>query len=375
MPDPLAVSVIISSYNYAPYLRQAIDSALAQTHAATEVIVVDDGSTDASREVIAGYDGRARLILKDNGGQGSSLNAGFAASRGELVFFLDSDDVLEPDAVEQALACAGPAVSKVHGHLRKADARGQANGTLVPASNLPAGDLRDVVLRHGPRSDAYLWPPTSGNAFARAFLERVMPMPEAAYRTCPDLYLCGLAPLYGAVAAAPRPLGLWRVHGANNTWRGPFLCRVESYVTQWEACFAELERHARRLGLAPDPARWARESWWHRLRDAARLIQGAVPHGGTFVLIDDDQWACTDLDGRPAVPLVVGPGGSWGRPGDDAQALRELDARRAQGATHLAFAWTAQWWRDYYRQFIRRLESGCRRIAGNENVTVFELRG
>jgi glycosyltransferase involved in cell wall biosynthesis len=336
---------------------------------------VDDGSTDASRELIGAYGQRVRVILKDNGGQGSSLNAGFAASHGELVFFLDSDDLLEPDAVEQALACAGPSVSKVHGHLYKADAHGGAGGARVPARELPAGDLCEAVLRHGPRSDAYMWPPTTGNAFARAFLARVMPIPEEPYRTCPDLYLCALAPLYGEVATTPRPLGRWRVHGGNNTWRQPFLSRVESYVKQWEACCAELERHARGLGLTPDPARWVRESWWHRLLDAARVVRDAVPPGATFVLIDDDQWACTDLEGRHALPLIGERGGSWGAPGDDAQALRELEARRAQGVAYLAFAWTAEWWRAHYEQFVRRLEHGCRRVAGNEDVAVFDLRG
>src|SRR5436853_5073279 len=101
--QPLA-SIVISSYNYGRYLPAAIDSALAQTYAPREVIVVDDGSTDDSRAVIARYGGEVTAVLKENGGQASAFNAGLRASRGEVVCFLDSDDVLLPRAVELAVA-------------------------------------------------------------------------------------------------------------------------------------------------------------------------------------------------------------------------------------------------------------------------------
>ncbi|HMX28215.1 MAG TPA: glycosyltransferase family A protein, partial [Blastocatellia bacterium] len=104
MSESLLASIIVSSYNYGRFLNEAIDSALGQTYANTEVIVVDDGSTDDSRQIIAAYDDRILPVLKDNGGQASAFNAGFAASRGQVVFFLDSDDVLLPTAVENAVA-------------------------------------------------------------------------------------------------------------------------------------------------------------------------------------------------------------------------------------------------------------------------------
>src|SRR5215469_1766841 len=80
---PLA-SIVISSYNYGRFLPDAIDSALGQTYSRTEVIVVDDGSADHSREVIAGYGERVLPLWKDNGGQASALNAGYRASKGEV---------------------------------------------------------------------------------------------------------------------------------------------------------------------------------------------------------------------------------------------------------------------------------------------------
>ncbi|MCC2671779.1 MAG: glycosyl transferase, partial [Armatimonadetes bacterium] len=75
-------SVIINNYNYARYLPEAVESALAQTYPHTEVVVVDDGSTDHSRAVLAGYGDRLRTVFQENGGQASAFNAGFAASRG-----------------------------------------------------------------------------------------------------------------------------------------------------------------------------------------------------------------------------------------------------------------------------------------------------
>src|SRR5437879_12763582 len=97
-------SIIVNHYHYGRFLREAVDSALNQTYRHTEVIVVDDGSTDGSPEIIASYGKRIVPVLKQNGGQNSALNAGFSRSRGDVILFLDSDDVLLPTAVDAAVA-------------------------------------------------------------------------------------------------------------------------------------------------------------------------------------------------------------------------------------------------------------------------------
>src|SRR5437764_4532232 len=99
-PRTRQVSIIISSYNYARFLGAAIDSALAQTYPHCEVIVVDDGSTDESRDILASYGTRIVPVFKENGGQASSMNAGVRASKGDVLIFLDSDDLLFPAAAE-----------------------------------------------------------------------------------------------------------------------------------------------------------------------------------------------------------------------------------------------------------------------------------
>src|SRR5882757_8265902 len=97
------VSVIINNYNYGRFLGAAIGSALDQDHPAVEVVVVDDGSTDDSRAIIAGYGDRLVAVLKHNGGQGSAFNAGVAASRGEILCFLDADDWFLPGKLRRVV--------------------------------------------------------------------------------------------------------------------------------------------------------------------------------------------------------------------------------------------------------------------------------
>ena len=91
------VSVVIPTYNYGHFVTGAVESALAQTYADREVIVVDDGSEDDTRDRLAIYDGRIRYIRQENRGLSSARNTGIRAARGALVAFLDSDDLWHPE--------------------------------------------------------------------------------------------------------------------------------------------------------------------------------------------------------------------------------------------------------------------------------------
>jgi glycosyltransferase involved in cell wall biosynthesis len=97
------VSAVIPTYNYGAYVGKAIDSVLNQTHSNIECIVVDDGSTDNTREVVAKYGERVHYIYQKNAGLPEARNTGVKAARGEFVGFLDSDDEWEPNFVEVAL--------------------------------------------------------------------------------------------------------------------------------------------------------------------------------------------------------------------------------------------------------------------------------
>jgi glycosyltransferase involved in cell wall biosynthesis/predicted RNA methylase len=94
------VSIVIPTYNRDEFISEAINSALNQTYTNVEVIVVDDGSKDSTREIVAKYGNRVRYYYKENGGIGSALNLGIRKMNGKWFKWLSSDDVLTPDAVE-----------------------------------------------------------------------------------------------------------------------------------------------------------------------------------------------------------------------------------------------------------------------------------
>ena len=213
--ERLLVSVIINNYNYDRYLRAAIDSALAQTYSHVEVIVVDDGSTDDSREVIESYDKRIMPVLKANGGQGSAVNAGFAASSGEIVIFLDADDELLPEAVAQVVGAWRPGVAKLQFQLELIDDKGKPLGILVPPFRrfIPNGDIRDRIVSYG----EYPSPPLSGTAYARTVLRRIMPLDEPIWLLAADKPLVFLTPFFGDLVSLPTPLGRYRIHATNDS--------------------------------------------------------------------------------------------------------------------------------------------------------------
>jgi len=210
----LLVSIVVNNYNYARFVGTAIESALSQTYPHIEVVVVDDGSADDSRAVISRFGDRIVPVFKENGGQGSAFNAGFAASTGSLVIFLDSDDFLYPTAVERVVGTFEPGVVKVHFRMTVVDGEGRAMGEYPsPDSPLHDGDVVPILLERGHYSSAV----GSGNAYSRWALERVLPVPEEDYGYAADGYLIVTVPFHGEVRAIDVPLAAYRQHGGNNS--------------------------------------------------------------------------------------------------------------------------------------------------------------
>jgi len=242
--EPL-VSILITNYNYVRFLGQAIDSALNQSWKKLEVIVVDDGSTDGSRDLIRSYGDRVIPVFKENGGQGSAFNAGFAASRGEIICFLDADDVFLPHKVERLVKAwrRTPSAGLMYHQLSFIDQAGKRKSGRWPSSVL-TGSLRDRV-----ESSGGWWPhpTTSALACTRDYLQKILPMPIEPYRICADAYVGGLAPFLFEVTGIREPLALYRIHGSNNHNRAlnskdSAQRRMNRYVLEFHELQAALAR-------------------------------------------------------------------------------------------------------------------------------------
>lgn len=140
------VSVIIPNYNYERYLREAIDSALAQTYPNIEIIVVDDGSTDSSREIIESYGSEIRAVFQKNQGVSAARNNGAATSKGEYIAFLDADDVWLPEKLQSQIHtfASSEEFGLVHVGVEEIDAQG--NVLRRETDGLQGSISRDLLL-------------------------------------------------------------------------------------------------------------------------------------------------------------------------------------------------------------------------------------
>lgn len=258
----MRVSIVITNYNYGSFLQEAIDSCLRQTHSDTETIVVDDGSTDNSVNIARSYGERIKLIVQPNAGQTSACNAGFAAAAGDIIIFLDSDDVLLPDAAAQHVtAMNDPAVVKSCGLMQVIDQDGADTGTVMPRSLPDSGDYRLNTLRKG--IDNFRVSFTSGQAWSRSFLQQVMPLPREE-ATSVDGYLTAIDRLFGPLAFIHEPVVRYRCHDAN---KGPIRFRFErdflrQRLSSKRARIQIAEQWARKLGYQFDNREFRRIRDW-----------------------------------------------------------------------------------------------------------------
>jgi glycosyltransferase involved in cell wall biosynthesis len=242
------ISVIITNYNYERYVGGAIDSVLAQTRPADEIIVIDDGSTDRSRERIELYGEKVRAFFQENQGIKAISNTGYRISKGSIVLYLDADDLLYPTALELVEQAYRPGVAKVQFDLDVINELGNPAGRRF--CNFSARMNEESAARSFARTGTYLWPVTSGNAYAREFLTRVMPFtPPQSH----DGVLNTIAPLYGQVITITEPLGQYRIHSRNNSrsnadGRSTNIPHFASRIGIRKQEFDVLRQHAAALG-------------------------------------------------------------------------------------------------------------------------------
>ena len=208
------VSVVIPNYNYAAYLGSAIESALAQTWPDVEVIVVDDGSTDDSRAVIARYPG-VRAVFQANAGQCAAVREGLRLATGDIVITLDSDDQLMPDACERVVALWRPACVALFYRLEIVGMV-ERSGETLPRYPFVRANTTDFVTKTG----SLVYAPASGNAFDLAFARRVFDLSQGLTDASHDLWLCLSAALLGRAIWTDEVLGRYRIHADNHSQPG-----------------------------------------------------------------------------------------------------------------------------------------------------------
>ncbi len=230
------VSVLVKNYNCEHYLQQAIDSVLSQTYSNIEIVVIDDGSTDRSRELIDRYGDKVVKVYKENGGEASALNAGFSASSGDIVCILDSDDLFCPEKVAEVVEVfkSFHDIGWCFHDLRWVNENAELLPEVSTQRTASECDIRDR-LRSGKLPPPL--PASSALCFRRSLLENIFPLPVSEAIRTSDLYIKYSAAAQSKGFFPGKVLAFHRIHGNNAaTFRkniGSLKARKLIYTGTW----------------------------------------------------------------------------------------------------------------------------------------------
>jgi glycosyltransferase involved in cell wall biosynthesis len=210
------LSILIDTYNHEAFIERAITGVLEQDFPLddAEILVVDDGSTDRTPEILKKFEPKLRVLRKPNGGQASAFNFAIPQSRGEIIALLDGDDWWTKDKLRTILAVfeANPDVGTIgHGYFT-ADGSGRLQKIVVPKDTMR--------LNIGTPGNARLFAEyrcffgTSRVAYRRAVLNRILPIPVGAVIEA-DEYLFTLAPFFADAIVLNQALLHYRLHERN----------------------------------------------------------------------------------------------------------------------------------------------------------------
>lgn len=305
MPAPVRLSVVITNYNYREFVAEAVDSALGQTRPPLDVVVVDDGSSDGSVELLRtryADEPRVRLLCVGNAGQLAAFQRGLAATEGDVVCFLDADDRWSPTYLSQ-IGAQYDASREVDFVFSDVTLIGNESGRQGYAAE--AQDIGYTVLATWVTGRWY-GAPTSALSLRRALASRVLDLPAemlANWRISADNCLVFGASVLGAHKYfLPTGAVDYRIHGRNGWWHDqakagqfPALFRSRRLINYY-AQRSYLDHYA--LGLAkqefltranPD---WAEARlyagiamrapapWWKRLERAVAILRRGLRRRG-----------------------------------------------------------------------------------------------
>jgi glycosyltransferase involved in cell wall biosynthesis len=231
-PETPSVSIVVATRNRRDWLRLAMDSVLEQDYDDLELLVMDDGSTDGTPEVLREYEQRHpperfRFSRHENMGQGRTLNRGYEIARGELLGYLSDDDLLAPSAVTRLVReLTDSDVVAVYPGYHVMDEEGLVRDTIRPIEYSPLEAFRLIETAIGP-----------GGLVRRDVLESTGGWdPRLHYMA--DFILWMKVGLAGRVVRVAEPLASWRRHSASITLRGDAehgaeLLRLVDLGTRW----------------------------------------------------------------------------------------------------------------------------------------------
>lgn len=232
------LGVVITNFNYARFISQALESVLAQEPAFDEVTVVNDGSTDGSTEILARYDGRIKIIEISNSGQLAAYRAGIAATKSDYIYSLDADDYAALGLVARIQEVLKSWPVKVQFQLSGVNSTGIATGSIFPVfpHRYGAAAMREDNAEVG----FYICPPTSGNVFSREALGRIALSsfnPRGAIDRSPALAL----PYLGEIISLSEPLAFYRVHDASLSGGSrPTIALLRRELSQFQTAWDEV---------------------------------------------------------------------------------------------------------------------------------------
>jgi glycosyltransferase involved in cell wall biosynthesis len=255
------VSVVTPSLNQGRFIGDAVRSVLGQDYPRIEYLVVDGGSTDGTLPVLARFDGAVRWISEPDHGQAAAINKGFRLASGEILAWLNSDDLYEPQAVSVAVAYlqAHPDTAMVYGDATHVDTEDEEIG---PCAYVGPFDLDRLIHE----ADYIVQPATF---FRRSAFEAVGGLDESLHWGMDyDLWL-KIARRF-PVAYLPRKLARYRQTGENKTALGRF------------DRFDEIKRIGLRHGAGGLPAAFGVDYFWLCVKEAGRRarrkeLRGALP--------------------------------------------------------------------------------------------------
>jgi glycosyltransferase involved in cell wall biosynthesis len=309
-----SVSVVVPCFNQGRYLRDALQSALAQTRPAAEIIVVDDGSADETTAVAESFPG-VTSVRQSHRGLAHARNEGLARAKGDYLVFLDADDRLHPEALAIGVAelQARPECAFVFGRCERIDAAGRRLPTVPPPPI--EGDAYEALLRCN-----MIWTPAIvmfGRAMSEPFLYFDTTVgPSADY----DLYLriARARPIHGH----GRPVADYRLHDASMSRnpalmlrstvtvlrrQRPYFDPARGHAAACEYGLRSFQHHYSESLARRIRAEWRTPARWPAVVRAIATLVRFNPGG----VVRGTARALRRLLARAALPFVQRPGTRW----------------------------------------------------------------